>query len=245
MSLKESCRVDLHIHSCLSPCAHLLNTPGNIIKRAVKLGLDCIAITDHNTAGNIPIALELAKGTGVNLIPAMEVETREEVHVLCYFPTLEALLAWDSIVKEHLPDLDNNEEFFGHQLLTDYTDQYIAKEGRLLAVATGLSLSDTVSAVTKLGGIAVPAHVDRPTNSILSQLGFIPRDIEIRILELSSNRAMDDYLRTHPELDSYLFLQGSDSHYLTDIGKCGGGDGFNLGGELGRLMSRFLEKNFF
>jgi len=85
MSLKESCRVDLHIHSCLSPCAHLLNTPGNIIKRAVKLGLDCIAITDHNTAGNIPIALELPKGLRLTSFPPWKLRPGKKYMWLCYF----------------------------------------------------------------------------------------------------------------------------------------------------------------
>ena len=68
---KKSYKCDLHIHSCLSPCADLLMTPGNIIKEALKLGLDCIAITDHNAAGNVEPALKIARNTDLIVIPGM------------------------------------------------------------------------------------------------------------------------------------------------------------------------------
>ena len=40
---------DLHIHSCLSPCADNDMTPSNIAGMASLKGLDIIALTDHNT----------------------------------------------------------------------------------------------------------------------------------------------------------------------------------------------------
>lgn len=230
-------RCDLHIHSCLSPCADLLMTPGNIIGQAVKLGLDCIAITDHNSAGNIRVALKLAKAQGIQLIPAMEVETREEVHLLCYFRDLDALLAWEATVHENLPNLKNDETLFGHQLLTDAQDQYLAKEERLLAMATKLSLAETIEKVTRLGGVVVPAHVDRPVNSILGQLGFIPPDAGVRVIEISCNTDPARFLAAHPHLKHYRYIQSSDSHYLTDIGGGDGKKGFIMNEELCRLIA--------
>lgn len=234
---RENLRCDLHIHSCLSPCADLLMTPGNIIQQALKLGLDYIAITDHNTAGNIQVAFKLAQERGINLIPAMEVETREEVHLLCYFPTLDALLEWEKIVVKNLPDLKNDEELFGYQLLTDGNDQYIGKEELLLAMGTKLFFSEVVEKVTKLGGIVVPAHVDRPINSILGQLGLIPSDAGIRIIEISHNTEPVDFLRIHPELSHYTYIQGSDNHYLTDLDRCGRGNGFPIDERLHNLLT--------
>lgn len=221
MSLKKRLRYDLHIHSCLSPCADLLMTPGNIIKQAVKLGLDYIAITDHNSAGNIRVALKLAQANRIKLIPAMELETREEVHLLCYFSSLDALLEWETIVCRNLPNLKNDEELFGYQLLTDANDEYTAKEDRLLAMATKLSLSETLEKVTNLGGVVVPAHVDRPTNSILGQLGLIPLDARISVIEISRNTDPVKFLGMHPELKQYRYIKSSDSHYLAEIGCCG------------------------
>ena len=237
MHQDKELRCDLHIHSCLSPCADLLMTPGNVIRQAINLGLDCIAITDHNSAGNIQVALELAAAKGIRLIPAMEVETREEVHLLCYFPSLDGLLTWDAIVYENLPKRKNQEELFGYQLLTDLQDEYVAKEDRLLALATKLSLSETLETVTSLGGVVIPAHVDRPVNSILGQLGIIPPDAGIRVLEISGNTAPVDFLRSHSELERYRFVQGSDSHFLHDIGRCGGTRGFRVNEELRSELS--------
>src|SRR5690554_5869694 len=122
-------------------------TPGNIIKEAIRLGLDCIAITDHNTAGNVEVAMKLARENGLILIPGMELETREEVHLLCLFSNLEGLKQWEELVEKKLPSLTNDEDFFGYQLLTDDNDQYIAKEERLLATATRLSLAEAVEGV--------------------------------------------------------------------------------------------------
>ena len=240
MTVKKDYRCDLHIHSCLSPCADLLMTPGNIIREALRIGLDFIAITDHNSAGNVRAAMELARDSGLKLIPGMEVETREEVHLLCYFPVLESLLEWDEIMQMNLPDIRNDEEFFGYQLYTDENDEYIAKEERLLTVASRLSFSEVVEGVRGLGGMVVPAHVDRPVNSVIRQLGFIPPDEEIDLIEISRNRDVGKFLEKHPYLKRYSFIIGSDSHYLADIGKCGSGErGFPLTEELYSLLEDF------
>ena len=46
--------VDLHIHSCLSPCAEDDMTPCNIAGMGYLNGLRIMALTDHNTAKNCP-----------------------------------------------------------------------------------------------------------------------------------------------------------------------------------------------
>jgi len=240
MNRNNSPKCDLHIHSCLSPCADLLMTPGNIIKEAVKRGLEYVAITDHNSAGNVKVALELARANGIKLIPAMEVETREEVHLLCYFSNLDALLAWEGIVFENLPNRKNDENLFGYQLLTDIYDEYVAKEDRLLAMATNLSLSDILEKVTSLGGVVVPAHVDRPVNSILGQFGFIPPDERIRVIEISRNFNPVSFSRLHPQLNEYSHIQGSDSHSLCEIGQCGMVGGFPVDKGLCSILPIFF-----
>ena len=45
---------DLHLHSCLSPCADDDMTPYNIAGMAMLLGLQLLALTDHNSAKNCP-----------------------------------------------------------------------------------------------------------------------------------------------------------------------------------------------
>ncbi len=210
-------QADLHIHTVLSPCAHLLMTPGNIIKKAREQGLDIIAITDHNSGQNVRVTLELARNTPLHVFPGMEVESAEEVHLLCLFDRLDDLLEWQEIVFAALPDQPNDEEYFGEQLITDLDDQYVAREERLLATATKLTVKKIVKMIAKIGGLVIPSHIDRPYNSILANLGIIPQDLELTILELSARQRVRQFLRMHPYLKKYAFIQNSDSHFLTDI----------------------------
>ncbi len=214
---KDGYKCDFHIHSCLSPCADILMTPGNIIKHALEVGLDIIAITDHNTAGNVEVALKLAAETDLIIIPGMEVESEEEIHLLCFFDSIEQLKKWDKIVDEALPNLENDEGVFGYQLLTDESDEYVAKESKLLATATNLSVDEIVETVNSLDGIVIPSHIDRPYNSIIGQLGFIPPELKISAIELSKNADPQKFFAKYPSLMEYSYIISSDSHYLKDI----------------------------
>lgn len=213
----KSVKADLHIHTVLSPCANLLMTPGNIIKQALENELDIIAITDHNSAGNVEVTMKLAEDTRLCVIPGMEVESTEEVHLLCLFETIDNLLVWQEDVYNSLPDLKNDEDYFGYQLLTDIDDEYIAKEERLLATATRLTVKEIVERVNDLGGVVVPSHIDRPYNSIIANLGFIPPDLNLPVLEVSSKTSLEAARKKFPYLQEYAFIHNSDSHYLNDI----------------------------
>ncbi|MGM0410267.1 MAG: PHP domain-containing protein [Bacillota bacterium] len=210
--------LDLHIHSVLSPCADFLMTPLNIINKAKKRGLDIIAITDHNSAKNLEVALKIAKKKNIIIIPGMEVESAEEVHLLTYFPTLERVMQWQKIVYKNLPDKENDEEFFGYQIITNEKDEYLKKEKRLLATATELSINEIVNKVKKLKGIVVPSHIFR-TNGLIKNLGFIPEDSHFKLLELSKldNMNKAETLLKKFNNNSYSFVKNSDSHYLKDI----------------------------
>lgn len=214
---KRIYKCDLHIHSCLSPCADILMTPGNIIKKAIEEGLDIIAITDHNSAVNVQVALKLAADTDLHIVPGMEVESQEEVHLLCLFDSLDKLKQWDQIVDKALPDMKNDEDHFGYQLLTDEKDEYVAKEEKLLASDTDLSVNEIIERVKLLGGIVIPSHVDRLYNSIIGQLGFIPPDSGIDILEISKNTSPDKFFARYSYLKDYPYIISSDSHCLQDI----------------------------
>ncbi|MFP4016835.1 MAG: PHP domain-containing protein [Halanaerobiales bacterium] len=209
---------DFHIHSCLSPCADILMTPGNIIKKAIEVGLNVIAITDHNSAGNVEVSLELARDTDLVVIPGMEVASVEEIHLLCLFNTLEQVLAWQERVYQSLPERENDEDFFGYQLLTDNNDEYIAKEKRLLAAATDMSVNDIVVEVKNLGGVVIPSHIDRKYNSIISNLGFVPPELDFQVLEVSRNGDISKLYEQYSFLKSYSLIHNSDSHYLESIG---------------------------
>ena len=106
---------DLHIHSCLSPCGDKDSTPANICGMAKIKGLDIIALTDHNTARNLPAAREVCEAYGILLLPGMEITTREEVHMLGYFPSVECALDFGEMLRAHLPKAKNRPQFFGEQ----------------------------------------------------------------------------------------------------------------------------------
>ena len=81
---------DLHLHSCLSPCGDDDMTPANIVGMAAVMGLELIALTDHNSAKNCPAFLKMAEEYGILALPGMELTTEEEVHVVCLFSELDA-----------------------------------------------------------------------------------------------------------------------------------------------------------
>ncbi|MFW5999177.1 MAG: PHP domain-containing protein [Halanaerobiaceae bacterium] len=212
-------RIDLHIHTVLSPCADLLMTPGQIIEQALGLGLDIIAITDHNATGNLRVALKLAKVLPLEIIPGMELETREEVHLLCLFPDLERALDWQEIVNDNLPDRENREDIFGPQLLTDEEDRFIGRETRLLSTATFLSLEEAVEGVTSRNGLIIPSHIER-TNGLINNLGFIPPELEDKfsLLEVNAAGKETELCEKFPFLKEYTIISSSDAHHPDQIG---------------------------
>ena len=203
---------DLHIHSCLSPCGDNDMTPGNILGMAVVKGLDAVAISDHNAAGNLPAAQKIADAYGLLLIPAMEITTKEEVHMLGYFPDVEAAVEFGKLVKEHLPAKKNKPSFFGEQLLMNEDDQVIGQEDALLIGATDLPLSECARLVRSFGGEPVPAHINRGANGLLVNLGFMPDDPLFPTVEVW--RGLPCPLEP---LEGRHVLHSSDAHYLGDI----------------------------
>ena len=165
---------DLHIHSCLSPCGDDDATPGSIAGLASLIGLDVIALTDHNTCKNCPAFLAAAEAYGVTALPGMELTTAEEIHVLFYFNRLEDALAFDRYVEPRILPIPNRPEYFGNQLLMNEEDEPAGTFGTLLISATDISFDDTFALARRFHGVAVPAHIDKSTTSLISQLGMIP-----------------------------------------------------------------------
>lgn len=177
---------DFHIHTLLSPCAEIEMTPHHIVMRAAQYGVDAVAITDHNASANAAAAVEAAKNYGVKVFPGMEVECREEAHIVVLFDTLEQLAAWQKIVDANMSGLKNNAERFGAQFIVDDDDNFIAEEERMLLGPLKLPAAEVIQKVNAMGGIAIAAHVDRPSYSLLMQLGFLPSDMGLAAAEISS-----------------------------------------------------------
>lgn len=203
---------DLHIHSALSPCADNDMTPNNIVNMAILKGLDMIAVTDHNSCKNVRAVTEAAAGR-ILVVPGLEVETAEEVHVVCYFPDVGSAEQMGKIVEERLPKLKNETGIFGNQYYMDSRDEIVGEEEFLLVSATSMDIYEVFSEVSRLGGAAVPAHIDRSSYSVISNLGFLPPDLDITALEITkSNRE-----RLGKAYKDFKILTNSDAHYLWDI----------------------------
>jgi len=208
---------DLHIHSCLSPCGDDEMTPANIVGMAKVKGLDVIAITDHNSCRNCSAALYHGEKYGVTVIPGMELCTSEEVHVICLFPDLKAALDFDAYVYERLLPIKNQEHIFGKQHILDENDIQIGTVENLLINATDISFDDSFELVKSFGGIAFPAHIDKASTSLLSNLGFIPPDSVFKAAEIKNRGDSQMLQQSHPYLLKCNILFNSDAHYLEDI----------------------------
>ena len=211
----RSFKADLHIHTCLSPCAEVRMSPARIAKQAKACGIEILGITDHNSAENIPAALESARRLGLHVLPGMEVTSVEEVHILALFDTGEADRQLQQTVYAHLPG-ENDEETFGMQVIANADDEVLGFNQRLLIGATTLGVDEIVQRIGELGGLAVAAHIDRPSFSLLGQLGFIPQDLSLDALEISSAISYQDAMRRYAP--SLPMLQSSDAHKEEDIG---------------------------
>ncbi|MBQ8093796.1 MAG: PHP domain-containing protein [Clostridia bacterium] len=203
---------DLHIHSCLSPCGSDDMTPANICGMAVVKGLQMIAVTDHNTARNLPTVKLICDAYGLGMIPGMEITTREEVHLLGYFPTVDAALDFSDFLKPHMPKQKNKPKLFGNQLIMDEDDNVIGEEDTLLIGASDLKLSELTKLVREAGGVPVPAHINRGSNGLLVNLGMMPEELGFTAVEVW--RALPC---AHSPQAGKVVLHSSDAHYLGDI----------------------------
>lgn len=208
----QTLRAELHVHTVLSPCAGVEMIPPLIVSETLENGIQLIAITDHNASANIKAVMEAAQGTGLVVLPGMELQTKEEVHLLCLFDTLEQIADWQARVDALLPNLPNNIEYFGEQFVVDPTGEFICREERLLLNSVNITLEEAAAQVTALGGLAVPAHIDRQANGLISILGLIPPGFEA--LELSRHITPEAALQKYPQVKGYPLLQSGDVHLL-------------------------------
>ena len=208
---------DLHIHSCLSPCGDDDMTPANIVGMASLKGLDVIALTDHNTCRNCAPAMAEAEKHGLLLIPGMELTTMEEVHAVCLFRTIEAALDFDAYVYGRLMKIPNDEKIFGRQEIYGAGDRIIGSEPNLLINATDIEFDAVQALVGQYGGVMFPAHLDKSTTSLISNLGFIPEGSRFNTAELRDMKNLHRLRAQHPYLSSCRIISNSDAHYLEHI----------------------------
>jgi predicted metal-dependent phosphoesterase TrpH len=209
-------KADLHIHTCLSPCAELDMTPKSIVSKAREKGLDIIAITDHNSSENIQATMNIAEM--ITVIPGVELTTSEEAHVIALFPQWQLLRKLQDIIDKNLSRTSEKSLLY-EQVVVNERDEVEGFHNRLLIEATHLGVMDTLRIIHDIGGIAIACHIDREAFSILTQLGFIPESLEFDALELSWRTTMKKAESLYHDYERYPWITASDAHYLDDIGR--------------------------
>lgn len=191
--------------------------PPLIVRRAHELGLGLIAITDHNAAENVAAVQAAAAGSGIVVLPGMEVQTREEAHILCLFDTIDQVLSFQELIYASLPALANRADVFGEQYVVDETGDFVHLNERLLLVSSALSVTEVVAAACEGGGCAIAAHVDRQAFSLLANLGFIPSDLPLAAVEVSRATPTEQVLTRFPSLHGWPLVTSGDAHRLNEM----------------------------
>ena len=205
------CYYDFHIHSCLSPCGDIDMTPHSIAGMSYINGLNAIAVADHNTARNVRATAAAAKEYNITVVPAIEAESAENIHLLCLFPTIEAAEKMGEMLENSLPPIKNRADIFGEQCIMNELDEKTGEIEVLLINATLMPMEEIKKQVEELGGVCIAAHIDREKNGIVAILGCIPEENDFSALELS--RKAKNF-----EKDArYKYISDSDAHILTDI----------------------------
>ncbi len=212
-------RADLHIHTVLSPCGDLEMSPKNIIWAAKNRQLDMIGITDHNSTRQCALIKDLGKREGIFVLCGAEVTTKEEAHCLAFFETDEALNNFQEYLDAHLPDIKNDPDLFGYQVVVDEEESICYEEEKLLISALDQSIDKVEEMVHSLKGIFIPAHVNKGKNSVISQLGFIPMDLKTDALEISKHVSKEAFLSKNSYLKNNVFIKSSDAHIPEIIGE--------------------------
>ena len=191
--------------------------PPLIVRSCLEKQIDVIAITDHNTTRNIVSVQKAAQGTPLLVLPGMEIQTVEEVHLLCIFPSMDAAEVWQVIVDKELPDIPNDADHFGEQYIVDETGDFIRNEPKLLINSTHLNIEEIVRQVHQLGGLVIPAHVDRKAYGIIANLGFIPPDLPFDAIEISRNIELEKAQEQIRFINNFPIIKGGDAHRLNEL----------------------------
>lgn len=217
--LMQNYRADLHIHTVLSPCGDLEMSPRNIVEMAQAKNLQIIAITDHNSTLHGPVIRKLAEPLGITVLFGAEVTTREEAHCVCLFETEDQREHFQKFLDENLPEIPNDPQRFGYQVVVNEHDEILQEIEPLLINGLKAGINEIQKKVHELHGLFIPAHIDRPMYSLISQLGFVPPDLKYDALELFRKTDPEKFLVSHAYLKSPTFVKNSDAHFVDQIGE--------------------------
>ena len=210
-------KVDLHIHTVLSPCGDIEMTPAAIVRSAVAAGVGVIGITDHNSTRQCAEIGRIGEREGVYVMCGAEITTREEAHVLAFVDGDENVAKLQAFLDENLAKIPNRPDFFGYQLVVNEQEEVVYEEEILLISAISKTVEQIEAFVHSLGGIFIPAHIDKPKDSLTSQLGFVPPHLNADAFELSPRCDKEAFLAQHPYLKDKHFTRSSDAHYPEEL----------------------------
>lgn len=211
-------RADLHVHSVLSPCGDLEMSPANIVKTAARRGIDILGITDHNSTKHGALVQKLAEKRGIFVLCGAEVTTKEEIHSLTFFENNETLAEFQQYLDAHMPDVWNDPARFGFQVVVDEEEMIVEEVDRLLVASIDQSIEELEEKVHSLGGLFIPAHVDRPSHGLFSQLGFFPPGLRADAVEMFRRTPKTQFLASYPDMERYTLIGSSDAHHPEQIG---------------------------
>lgn len=210
-------RADLHVHTVLSPCAEVEMIPPLIVQEALERHIDIIAITDHNASANVRAVQKAADGTGLTVLPGMEVQSHEDIHLLCLFASLADLETWQHQVDLSLPEELNPADHLGEQFVVDEQGEFVRSEPRLLLTATEFSIEEIIEHVNHLSGIVIPAHVDRTAYGLFPTLGFLADWWHFPALEISRHIKPEILHEKFPTSKNHPLIQSGDVHRLDEF----------------------------
>ena len=210
---------DMHVHTILSPCGSLQMSPKNIIRAAKAKNIHILGITDHNSTLHTKLMTELGEKENILVLPGSEVNTKEEVHCLTFFENTEIAGEFQLFLDRFLPPVQNDPLRFGDQVVLNNSEEIVEEVKPLLISALEADIYEVAAEVKRLGGLFIPAHIDRFFNSIFSQLGFIPSDLDVDALEISSASSVNCFIQQHPELMNYTIITNSDAHHPENIAR--------------------------
>ncbi len=212
-------RADIHIHTILSPCADLEMSPANIVQRAKEKSLHLIGITDHNSTKNAWLVKKLAQKEGIFVLTGAEVTTKEEVHCLAFFEFEGQLNQFQHFLDENITFIPNPDGHFGYQPVVDENETILELIPNYLPAALKSTIHEVQNVVSGLNGIFIPAHVDRPSNGLFSQLGFVPAGLKMDAMGISKRNSEKDVRKHHVIQKEITLIRNSDAHFLQQIGE--------------------------
>ncbi|MDH6311868.1 putative metal-dependent phosphoesterase TrpH [Parabacteroides sp. PFB2-10] len=212
-------KVDLHIHTCLSPCGSLEMSPSRIVDRAIEQGLSAIAITDHNATQQYPAIRELGEERGLVVFPGVEVATREEVHCVVLFPSDDVRVEFQAYIDRYLPHIPNNPERMGDQVWVNRNQEIEGEIPWSLISGIDQSINEVATYAKQQDCLFIPAHIERPSYSLISQLGFIDPTLLVDALEYNNQERFDSLIGKNNYLKHYVSFTASDAHFPSQIGE--------------------------